>query len=254
MSLAPIKQKSLTEIVEDRIVAYIQSENLDIGQSLPGEKELAERFQVSRGVVREAVSRLRLLGIVESRRNRGLVVCPPDPLSGFAKIVTSPLLARQYERDLLELRVIHELGIADLFWDRKRPEDLVDFRALAEQLDTHPDYPTVNESNRNLEIAFHGKLFEVAGNHLVTRMRSMLTRFYGLDKLHRRTPPLKRPSLPSHRDLVAIMTGGTRMEFREAIYQHLRVYLDLLNLERTTNPDEIDLDSAVDGMMISTSS
>jgi hypothetical protein len=44
------------------------------------------------------------------------------------------------------------------------------------------------------------------------------------------------------------------MEFREASYQHLRVYLDLLNLERTTKLDEIDLDSAVDGLMISTSS
>ena len=254
MSLAPIQQKSLAEVVEDRIVAHIRSENLRIGQSLPGEKELAERFQVSRGVVREAVSRLRLLGIVESRKNRGLVVCPPDPLSGFAKVVTSPLLGRQYERDLLELRVIHELGIADLFWDRKTPEDLVEFRELAEQLDTHPDYPTVTESNRHLEIAFHGKLFEIAGNHLVTRMRSLLTRFYGLDTLHRRTPPLKRPNLPCHRDLVEIMTSGTRMEFREASYQHLRVYLDLLNLERTTEPDEIDLDSTVDGLVISTSS
>jgi GntR family transcriptional regulator, transcriptional repressor for pyruvate dehydrogenase complex len=252
MSLEPIQQKSLPEIVEERIVEYIRSANLAVGQPLPGEKELAERFRVSRSVVREAVTRLRMLGLVDSRRNRGMVLCPPDPLSGFAKAVRSPLLGSHYERELMELRVIHELGIADLFWDRKTAQDINGFHELAVQLDTHPDYPHVTQSNRNLEITFHGKLFEVAGNRLVMRMRGLLTRFYGLEKLHARTPPLKKPDLPSHRDLVAIMKDGARTQFREALYQHLKVYLDVLNMERCEDAELDDVELQLHGRVLST--
>jgi DNA-binding FadR family transcriptional regulator len=238
MSLTPIAQKSLPEVVEDRLLAYIRTAGLGVGSSLPGELDLARQLGVSRGVVREAISRLRMLGVVNSRKNRGAVLCPLDPFLGLERILAMPLLDREAERDLMELRVVQELGIADLFWNRKTPEDIAFLAQVGQRIDSSPGFPTLSGRTKELEKAFHGRLFEATGNRFAARMRTLLDCFYDLEDLHRRTPPLKRPDLPDHGRLVAIMTGGTRDEFRQAIYEHLRVYLDLLEIERDASPRE----------------
>ena len=82
MPLERIAQSTLADDVEQRLLAHIRTADLGPGHAFPGEEELAERLGVSRGVIREAVSRLRMLGVLDARRRRGTVVQEPDPLSG----------------------------------------------------------------------------------------------------------------------------------------------------------------------------
>ncbi|EPD54181.1 GntR family transcriptional regulator [Paenisporosarcina sp. FSL H8-0542] len=49
----------------------IQSENIRPGGKLPSERELAERLQVGRSTVREALRSLELLGLIETKRGEG---------------------------------------------------------------------------------------------------------------------------------------------------------------------------------------
>jgi DNA-binding FadR family transcriptional regulator len=238
MTLAPVAQKSLPEVVEDQLLDYVRAAGLGVGSPLPGEMDLARRLGVSRGVVREAVSRLRMLGIIHSRRNRGAVLCLPDPFLGLERILAMPLLDREAERDLMELRVVQEMGITDLFWNRKTPDDVAFLARVGKELDTSPGFPTVTPRTKELEKVFHGRVFAVAGNRFATRMQALLDCFYDLEDLHRRTPPLKRPDLPDHGKLVTLMTSGSRDQFRGAMYEHLRVYLDLLEIERAAEPHD----------------
>lgn len=57
--LTDIKNQALTERIEDHLFQYILDERLAVGAKLPNEYELADRFGVSRGTIREAV---KLLG------------------------------------------------------------------------------------------------------------------------------------------------------------------------------------------------
>lgn len=57
--LTNIKNQALTERIEDHLFQYILDERLAVGAKLPNEYELADRFGVSRGTIREAV---KLLG------------------------------------------------------------------------------------------------------------------------------------------------------------------------------------------------
>ena len=57
--LTNIKNQALTERIEDHLFRYILDERLAVGAKLPNEYELADRFGVSRGTIREAV---KLLG------------------------------------------------------------------------------------------------------------------------------------------------------------------------------------------------
>ena len=54
--LTNIKNQALTERIEDHLFQYILDERLAVGAKLPNEYELADRFGVSRGTIREAVS------------------------------------------------------------------------------------------------------------------------------------------------------------------------------------------------------
>lgn len=64
----------LSDQVAQQLAASIQQGQLGAGDKLPPESRLVEQFQVSRTVVREAISRLKSLGLVDSRQGSGVFV------------------------------------------------------------------------------------------------------------------------------------------------------------------------------------
>ena len=64
----------LSEQVAEALAAEIRAGRPAAGEKLPTEAVLVEQFAVSRTVVREAVSRLKSLGVVESRQGSGVFV------------------------------------------------------------------------------------------------------------------------------------------------------------------------------------
>ena len=76
--IKPLENISLVDRVEKRIINYIKENGLKVGDALPKEMEFAESLGVSRTAVREAMLRLRTLGLVESKKHRGMVLLEPD--------------------------------------------------------------------------------------------------------------------------------------------------------------------------------
>ena len=60
-----IENVSLVDRVESNLVLLLQQQKLKVGDSIPTELELTEMLGVSRTVVREALMRLRLMGVIE---------------------------------------------------------------------------------------------------------------------------------------------------------------------------------------------
>jgi GntR family transcriptional regulator, transcriptional repressor for pyruvate dehydrogenase complex len=75
-----IQKSSLPNVRPDRLVDHLakqlmaRTEKMALGEKLPTESELAKQFEVSRSVVREAVSQLKSLGTVETRQGAGMFV------------------------------------------------------------------------------------------------------------------------------------------------------------------------------------
>lgn len=88
----------------------IQEEDIKTGGKLPSERELAERMQVGRSTIREALRSLELLGLIETRRGEGTFLADfqknqfVDVLSGF--ILQQPTSIK----DVKETRKIHEIS------------------------------------------------------------------------------------------------------------------------------------------------
>ena len=69
--LTNIKNQALTERIEDHLFQYILDERLAVGAKLPNEYELADRFGVSRGTIREAVKLLVSRGVLRVKHGSG---------------------------------------------------------------------------------------------------------------------------------------------------------------------------------------
>jgi len=71
---AKVQPRRVSAVIAEQIVTAIQSGKYPIGSKLPPEFELAERMGVSRPSVREALSALQAVGVVESRTGSGSYV------------------------------------------------------------------------------------------------------------------------------------------------------------------------------------
>lgn len=62
-----INQTTLIDQVEDSLLTYFKKNDLGRGDSIPNENSLAAELGVARSVVREALSRLKMMGLIHAR-------------------------------------------------------------------------------------------------------------------------------------------------------------------------------------------
>lgn len=219
--LTPIATSTRADIVEIRIREYLSSKKLKTGDTLPTELELAEALDVSRNVLREALSRLRMLGLIETKKKRGMVLSAPDILGSFERVLNPQLMDENTIKDIFELRLVLELGMADLLYLRKTDQDIAELEKIVKK-DKNAD---AEEFRISQEIAFHGKLYEITGNTTLKRFQTMLMPIFGfvLSNSHHSIK-----SDVTHSDLVQILKNGDRDSFSNAMREHLRPHLEFL--------------------------
>ena len=219
--LTPIATSTRADIVEIRIREYLSNKKLKTGDTLPTELELAEALDVSRNVLREALSRLRMLGLIETRKKRGMVLSAPDILGSFERVLNPQLMDENTMKDIFELRLVLELGMADLLYLRKTDKDIAELEQIVKK-DKNAD---AEEFRISQEIAFHGKLYEITGNNTLKRFQTMLMPIFGfvLSNSHHSIK-----SEVSHSDLVQILKNGDRDSFSDAMREHLRPHIEFL--------------------------
>ena len=71
--------------IEKKLVEILQQKELKVGDSIPKELELAQTLGVSRTVIREALLRLRMMGLLESKKKKGAVITSPDIFAIMSK-------------------------------------------------------------------------------------------------------------------------------------------------------------------------
>jgi GntR family transcriptional repressor for pyruvate dehydrogenase complex len=123
----------LSEQVAEALAAEIRAGRPAAGDKLPTEAALVEQFAVSRTVVREAVSRLKSLGVVESRQGSGVFVRQAAfaPLNFDARSAASMQAVIQ----MVEVRRALEAEVAALAAQRRNAEQLRDIRHAMQALD-----------------------------------------------------------------------------------------------------------------------
>lgn len=218
-SLSPVDTSSLVDKVELRLIRYFLDNNLKPGDPIPKELDLTHSLGVSRTVIREALLRLRMVGLIQSKKKRGAVLSNPDLLSLLQKTLYPTMMDQMTLRDIFEMRLVLEIGMADLIFYRITKKDIKDLELIIKK---EPDQSADYLFDVPHEIAFHGKLYEITGNDTLKGFQNMLLPIFqyvhesGLLKKN-----IKVRRYVSHKRLVEIIKKGTPDQFREAMRRHL---------------------------------
>lgn len=218
-SLQAVDSSSLVEKVEERLVDYFIQNNLKAGDAIPKELELANTLGVSRTVVREALSRLRMIGLIETKKKKGGVLANPDLMGVLEKSLIPKVLDEHTLRDLFEFRLVLEVGMADLIMARVTPEDIDE---LKEIVAVEPDLSQDLAFNIEHETRFHGKLYEITGNETLKKFQKLLLPLF--DYVHRSgllRKPLPKTKYVSHKGIVQTIEHGSAEMLRNAMRNHL---------------------------------
>lgn len=151
-------------------------ENHVAGDVLPTERELAERFDVSRNTIRETMIHLEAFGLVRKTR-RGPVVATPDFGTMFRGFTQFFGTSSQTFTDVLNFRRINETGAAPLMAAYVTDEGLAEMAAANEGL---RKALTTSEAAEQ-DYRFHLALADAAKNEVLSRMYRVMAepmRFY----------------------------------------------------------------------------
>ncbi len=210
------RDPTLTEQAEQQILQYVTKKGYKIGDTFPKESEFAEILGVSRVVIREALSRLRMMGFIETKRKRGTVLKSPDMFYGVKTIVNSGKLDLESLKDLYEVRIMLEIGMADFIFMKKTEESIKQLEAIV----ANEDATDVNDLEKlaNLDIQFHTTLYKMSGNKSLGTFQNLLNTLF---TTYSRSKNWRNRQIISHAALVGILQKGTTDAFRTAMRLHL---------------------------------
>jgi len=125
----------ISEIIVEQIRLLMRQGQLKPGDRLPPERDLCERFGVSRVTVREALRMLESAGLVEIRvgaRGGAFVTAPSSNRvgEGLADLLTLSVISAA---DVTEVRLILEVGIVPLVCERATEDDLAKLEKICER-------------------------------------------------------------------------------------------------------------------------
>lgn len=218
-TLRAIPRDRLIDRASRAIRDFILSNELEPGDRMPTEADLARSLGVSRNVVRQAVSSLEAIGVVRVAHGRGIYVADVADTDVFRKIAGWLDPGDLSEEEFFEARSIFERGIFELVMERATDADLDGLERIAVGLHD----ATENEEIGRLHTEFHQALLEMTGNRFLVTLGTILSRFFwsvGYDSphIHRWSTPSLRSS---HLPMVALLRGRRREDIPALIRMHL---------------------------------
>jgi GntR family transcriptional regulator, transcriptional repressor for pyruvate dehydrogenase complex len=165
---------SLTEQTVASLKEMIVLSGARPGDRFGNEADLERKLGVSRVVVREAVSRLRALGILESRQGLGLIIGKPDPFGLLEQTLTRHTLDSTDLAALEELRNTLEIGAVELAVKRATEAQVDRLVELAEELGEFRASSSSSRTADDVELDFHRTILEATHNTMLGQMYPVL--------------------------------------------------------------------------------
>ncbi len=168
LTIPPSDRLRLSDTVYNQLLADIIDVRIAVGDRLPPETQLAERFAVSRPVVREALQRLQSDGVVISRQGSGSFVqrSPSQRILALTRTFTLHDVLQS-----LELRMALEGLSAGLAARHRSDVQLAAIQQAARSLKTAF---SKSKAAQEADYAFHRSIAQACGNLLMVETLDQL--------------------------------------------------------------------------------
>jgi GntR family transcriptional repressor for pyruvate dehydrogenase complex len=221
--LSRVSVGRISEVIVDQIRLLIRSGQLTAGDRLPSERELCERFGVSRVTVREALRVLEANGLVDIRvgsRGGAFVTAPTSRMvgEGIADLISLSSLSAL---EVTEARMVFELGLVPLVCERATEEDIAALYAICDRssvaLETADEYPLA------LSAEWHTRFAHATHNRAIGLLAESLhdPMIRSLQQARSTEPTHGRRGVEEHRALVEAVAARDVERATELMSVHL---------------------------------
>ncbi len=173
--LKSLRKESVVQSVINVLTDAIRSKELQPGDKIPPEPELAESLGVARSSVREAIKILTYLGVLESKRSEGTFVCDGYKESMIDPMVYGILLNQDSFENLMELREMTEAGMMRLAIEHHEDRELDELESILGEMKKALEL----RENRvdtffEADNRFHDKIAEMGKNPMADKINKVV--------------------------------------------------------------------------------
>jgi GntR family transcriptional regulator, transcriptional repressor for pyruvate dehydrogenase complex len=169
--IEPIKKTRLAEEVADRIRVLILDGTFATGLPLPSERQLSERFRVSRGTIRDAFRMLEMIGLLETRHGQGTFTRELTVDRLVAPLASVLTHRHDLQDELIDVRRMLEPAVARVAAARVTVDDLADLQRI---LDAQRKKLKTGQSAIVEDTAFHSVLARATRNSVLVHIMETL--------------------------------------------------------------------------------
>ncbi|MEE4216487.1 MAG: FadR/GntR family transcriptional regulator [Xanthomonadales bacterium] len=218
MELTAVNVKRLYLQIAEQLAAPIRSGELARGEKLPSERELASQLSVSRPTIREAITTLEVMGMVEVRPGSGVYVRDSgSSLMQLPENVPGPF-------EILEARKTLEPEVAAFAANRISDAQVKKLRQLLRDFGKPGLGPGEIEK---IDREFHNQIAEATRNSALSGLVKWLWALRSDSKVsikfyQRARDQGVRPAVEDHRAIIAALMARNENAARQAMREHLQ--------------------------------
>ncbi|MGM7787197.1 FadR/GntR family transcriptional regulator [Staphylococcus felis] len=204
------KTMSLKQTIVEKIKHYILDNRLKVGDKIPTERKLAEAYNVSRSVIREALSYLENTGVTESVQGKGTLVKEQDITPLIDGFLFSFQVSQGDIKDLLMLRLTFELAAIDMIEQQQLSLDTIEASLVND----------VGQFDSSQDQAFHQSILESVNSTLFKQMSAVVQAYFYRHSITT-TIEENRLSIKEHHAIYQALSQKDYAKAKMLLTQHL---------------------------------
>ncbi len=211
-----------------QIKGLITSGQLEPGDKLPSERQLAERLGIGRSYVRDAIRKLEFYGILKTMPQSGTIISGLG-ITALEGLISDVLAIEETDfASLVETRVFLEIHSASLAAQRRTADDLV---ALKKALLSYEEKLTKENFAVEEDLLFHLKIAEASKNKVLKSLMLIITPdiLNSYSNLKVCNTDTVKKTIDEHRNILDFITSQDPIGVERAMKSHLN---DVLNYSR----------------------
>lgn len=167
MGIEPVKKINVSEQVYEQLKENLIDGTWSTREKIPSENELANMFHVSRVTVRQALSKLVALGLIETRLGEGNFVKEITIESYMKEMMPYVRQGNESIAEVLEFRLMLEVGAIEKACMKAQKEDIEYLKSsLARMVESQNDYQRYTQE----DLHFHMILTKMVNNSMLTQV------------------------------------------------------------------------------------
>ena len=225
MQINPIQKINAVEQVYDQMQGLLIDGTWHAGDKLPTENELSAAFGVSRMTIRQAMQKLKALGLIETRTGSGSYVREVNPEDSLNELIPFMYIGSPSQIHVFQFREMidsESVRIATASADEKSLKRLEDLLARMKQASVDDDAKAFSK----YDLKYHMTIVKMTGNPLMVKAYELLLNVLteSMDYVIERMK--YKPALDYHRRILDAMKKKDEVLAENLMHEHIRQNYD----------------------------